>query len=183
MNKIINDTGFKNTKVVANLPYYITTPIVMELLENKYDIDSITIMVQKEVAERMKAMPSKKDYGALSLAVQYYSVPKTVAIVPQNCFIPRPNVDSCVIQLKVLKEPEIEVIDSAFMFKIIKVAFGQRRKTLVNCLYNSGFINLSKEHISEILTKLEFDTNIRGEALSLNEFAKLSDAFINNNCC
>lgn len=163
-------------KVVANLPYYITTPIIMELLESKLPVKSITIMVQKEVAQRLAASPGSKDYGAISVAVQYYSKPCLLANVPHNCFIPRPNVDSAVIHLEVLNEPTVSVKDEALFFKIIKAAFSQRRKTLINSLYNQNVISISKEEMASILSRVGLDENIRGEMLSIDEFAKLSDA-------
>ena len=163
-------------KVVANLPYYITTPIIMELLESKLPVKSITIMVQKEVAQRLAASPGSKDYGAISVAVQYYSKPCLLANVPHNCFIPRPNVDSAVIHLEVFNEPTVSVKDEALFFKIIKAAFSQRRKTLINSLYNQNVISISKEEMASILSRVGLDENIRGEMLSIDEFAKLSDA-------
>lgn len=165
----------KPIKVVANLPYYITTPIVMGLLERKLPVESITIMIQKEVADRMQAKPSTKDYGALSLAVQYYCEPKIVAVVPAHCFMPQPNVDSSVIQLKVLERPNVEVVDEALLFKLIKIGFSQRRKTLMNCMNNSSDLQLSKEAIVGAIVEAGFDERIRGEALSLTDFAKLTN--------
>lgn len=166
----------KPIKVVANLPYYITTPIIMELLENKLPVSGITIMVQKEVAQRLASNPGSKDYGAISLAVQYYSKPYLIANVPHNCFIPRPNVDSAVIHLDVLKEPLVAVKDQDLFFRIIKAGFSQRRKTLVNSLFNQKVVDLSKEEIAIIFNKIGLNENIRGEMLSINDFAKLSDA-------
>jgi 16S rRNA (adenine1518-N6/adenine1519-N6)-dimethyltransferase len=165
----------KPIKVVANLPYYITTPIVMGLLEKKLPVESITIMIQKEVADRMQAKPSTKDYGTLSLAVQYYCTPKIVAVAPAHCFMPQPNVDSSVIQLKVLEQPSVSVSDEDLLFKLIKIGFSQRRKTLMNCLNNSPEIKLSKEDIVSAIVEAGFDERIRGEALSLSDFAKLTD--------
>lgn len=165
----------KPIKVVANLPYYITTPIIMELLEKKLPIESITVMVQKEVAERMQAIPSTKDYGTLSLAVQYYSNPQIIMNVSSDCFIPKPNVDSSIIHLKLLKEPSVNVKSQEFLFKIIKIGFSQRRKTLINCLNNSNDIKLSKENIAKAINEIGLDEKIRGEALSLKQFALLSD--------
>lgn len=164
-----------SVKVVANLPYYITTPVIMQILENRLPVKSITVMVQKEVAYRMKAEPASKDYGALSLAVRYYSEPYLVANVPQNCFIPRPNVDSAVIRLTIFDKPRVEVSDSGFMFKVIKAAFSQRRKTLLNCIFNSKDFSFEKEEIAEILAEAGFEEKIRGERLTLEEFANLSD--------
>lgn len=165
----------KPIKVVANLPYYITTPIIMGLFESNVPIDSITIMVQKEVADRMKVGPGTKDYGALSLAVQYYADPYIVANVPPNCFMPRPNVGSAVIRLTRHKEVPVQVEDEKLMFKIIRASFNQRRKTLVNGLNNSPEIHLSKELIAEALEEAGFNANIRGEALTLEQFASLSN--------
>lgn len=172
---IANTNKNNNIKVVANLPYYITTPIIMKLLEERFPIQSITVMIQKEVAYRMNASPNSKDYGALSLAVQYYSLPYIVANVPQNCFIPRPSVDSAVIKLDILSNPPVNVNDEKLMFKLIKIAFSQRRKTLLNCLYNVGDFKLDKKEISALLNKSGFDENIRGEKLLLSDFALLSN--------
>lgn len=171
----------KPIKVVANLPYYITTPIIMELLENKLPVSSITIMVQKEVAQRLAASPGSKDYGAISVAVQYYSKPCLIANVPHNCFIPRPNVDSAVIHLEVLNEPTVSVKDEELFFKIIKAAFSQRRKTLINCLFNQNTVSISKEEMAVVLKEIGLEENIRGEMLSIYDFAKLTDALIESN--
>ncbi|MBR0434630.1 MAG: 16S rRNA (adenine(1518)-N(6)/adenine(1519)-N(6))-dimethyltransferase RsmA [Lachnospiraceae bacterium] len=168
----------KPVKVVANLPYYITTPIIMGLFESKVPLKSITIMVQKEVADRMKTGPGSKEYGALSLAVQYYSDPKIMAEVPPNCFIPRPNVGSAVIRLDRCEEPKVNVKDEALLFRIIRASFNQRRKTLVNGLSNGG-IPVSKEELKGILIRLFDNENIRGEALSLQQFAALADEIYN----
>ena len=165
----------KPIKVVANLPYYITTPIIMGLFESHVPIDSITIMVQKEVAERMQEKPGSKDYGALSLAVQYYAKPEIVANVPPNCFMPRPNVGSAVIRLTRHEKPPVEVEDEKLMFRIIRASFNQRRKTLANGLNNSPEIHLPKEVIQESIVSLGVPENIRGEALSLEQFAELSN--------
>lgn len=165
----------KPIKVVANLPYYITTPIIMGLFESHVPIESITVMVQKEVADRMQVGPGTKDYGALSLAVQYYSKPQIVANVPSNCFMPRPKVGSAVIRLERYKEPTVEVDNEALMFKIIRASFNQRRKTLANGLHNSTEIQLPKEIIAESIEQLGRGSSIRGEALSLEEFCKLSN--------
>lgn len=167
--------GGRPIKVVANLPYYITTPIIMGLLESHVPIDSITVMVQKEVADRMQQGPGSKEYGALSLAVQYYARPEIVANVPPNCFMPRPGVGSAVIRLTRHEAPPVEVSDEKFMFSIIRASFNQRRKTLANGLHNSGAVSLSKEVIEECIRELGYPANIRGEALSLAEFAALSD--------
>ena len=162
-------------KVVANLPYYITTPIIMGLFESNVPIDNITVMVQKEVADRMQVGPGTKDYGALSLAVQYYAKPEIVAIVPPNCFMPRPNVGSAVIRLTRHKEVPVQVNDEKLMFKIIRASFNQRRKTLANGLNNAPDIHLSKEVIQESIEELGVPVTIRGEALTLQQFAQLSN--------
>ena len=167
--------GGKPVKVVANLPYYITTPIIMGLFESHVPIDSITIMVQKEVADRMQEGPGSKEYGALSLAVQYYAKPEIVANVPPNCFMPRPNVGSAVIRLTCHEKPPVEVNDEKFMFNIIRASFNQRRKTLVNGLGNAAFLPVTKEQVVEALEKMQISPTIRGEALSLEQFAKLSN--------
>ena len=162
-------------KVVANLPYYITTPIIMGLFESGVPIDNITVMVQKEVADRMQEGPGSKDYGALSLAVQYYAEPEIVAIVPPNCFIPRPNVGSAVIRLTRHKEMPVKVKDAEHMFRIIRASFNQRRKTLQNGLNNSPEIPYSKEKILAAIEQMGLPATVRGEALSLEQFAQLSD--------
>lgn len=162
-------------KVVANLPYYITTPIIMGLFESHVPIDSITIMVQKEVADRMQVGPGTKDYGALSLAVQYYAKPEIVANVPPNCFMPRPNVGSAVIRLTRHAQVPVQVEDEKLMFRLIRASFNQRRKTLVNGLNNSPEIHLSKELIQESIEELGVPATIRGEVLSLEQFAQLSN--------
>lgn len=167
--------GGKPIKVVANLPYYITTPIIMGLFESGVPIDNITVMVQKEVANRMKEGPGSKDYGALSLAVQYYAEPEIVANVPPNCFIPRPNVGSAVIRLTRHKEMPVEVKDPALMFKIIRASFNQRRKTLQNGLGNAPELPYTKEQIAAAIAEMGLTPTIRGEALSLAQFAQLSD--------
>ena len=167
--------GGKPIKVVANLPYYITTPIIMGLFESGVPIDNITVMVQKEVADRMKEGPGSKDYGALSLAVQYYAEPEIVANVPPNCFIPRPNVGSAVIRLTRHKEMPVGVKDPALMFKIIRASFNQRRKTLQNGLGNAPELPYTKEQIAAAIAEMGLTPTIRGEALSLAQFAQLSD--------
>ena len=167
--------GGRPIKVVANLPYYITTPIIMGLFESHVPIDSITIMVQKEVADRMQVGPGTKDYGALSLAVQYYAKPEIVANVPANCFMPRPNVGSAVIRLTRHAQVPVSVEDEKLMFKIIRASFNQRRKTLANGLNNSPEIHLDKETIQQSIEELGVPVNIRGEALSLEQFAALSN--------
>ena len=167
--------GGKPIKVVANLPYYITTPIIMGLFESEVPLDSITVMVQKEVADRMQVGPGTKDYGALSLAVQYYAEPYIVANVPPNCFMPRPNVGSAVIRLTSHKKP-VAVKNEKLMFDIIRASFNQRRKTLVNGLYNVGGLNKSKEELAAVLESIGLAANVRGETLTLEQFAALSDA-------
>lgn len=179
LNKLIaerNDN--KPVKVVANLPYYITTPIIMSLLENKIPIDTITVMVQKEVVDRMMVGPGTKDYGALSLAVQYYAKPYIVANVPMNCFIPRPNVASAVIRLTCHKEPPVTVKDEKLMFNLIRASFNQRRKTLINGISNFSGLSFTKEQVAMALNSIGLSENIRGEALDLEKFAKLSDALL-----
>ena len=165
-------------KVVANLPYYITTPIIMGLFESHVPVDSITVMVQKEVADRMQTGPGSKDYGALSLAVQYYAKPQIVANVPPNCFIPRPNVGSAVIRLTRYQEPPVQVKDPKLMFKLIRASFNQRRKTLQNGLNNSPEISFSKEEITKAIESLGVSPSVRGEALSLEQFAQLANYFV-----
>ena len=171
------ENGGKPIKVVANLPYYITTPIIMGLFENHVPIKSITVMVQKEVADRMQVGPGTKDYGALSLAVQYYAKPKIVANVPPNCFMPRPKVGSAVIRLERYEKPPVEVKNEKLMFRIIRASFNQRRKTLVNGLKNSQEIPFSKEQIEQALGMCGLSLSVRGEALTLAQFAQLANAF------
>lgn len=168
----------KPIKVVANLPYYITTPILMELLEKHYPVASLTVMVQKEVAERMQAVPGTKDYGALSVAVQYYCDTHVAMLVSPSCFMPRPKVASAVICLRVLPDRKVKTLDEKLFFHIVKCAFGQRRKTLLNSLSNQGSLGLSKERIAELLQSLGWDDRIRGETLSLAEFAMLTDIIV-----
>lgn len=176
INKLVEEhNAGKPIKVVANLPYYITTPIIMGLFEKKVNVDSITVMVQKEVADRMKSGPGSKDYGALSLAVQYYSKPEIVANVPPNCFMPRPNVSSAVIRLKLYDEMAVKVENENLLFRLIRASFNQRRKTLVNGIKNSGELNYTKEQVVEALAKMGLNDNIRGEALTLEQFGELSD--------
>ena len=172
------ENGGKPIKVVANLPYYITTPIIMGLFENHVPLKSITVMVQKEVADRMQVGPGTKDYGALSLAVQYYAKPYIVANVPPNCFMPRPKVGSAVIRLERYEEPPVQVADEKLMFRIIRASFNQRRKTLVNGLKNSPEIQFSKEEIEAAIETLGKGASVRGEALTLEEFARLSNILL-----
>ena len=173
--------GGKPIKVVSNLPYYITTPIIMTLLEKRVPVTDMTLMMQEEVARRMQAVPGSKDYGALSLAVQYYSVPYIAAFVPQNCFMPRPNVGSAVVNLKCHKEPPVRVKNEELMFKLIKASFAQRRKTLQNGLTNSAELDFTKDEVTEAILKMQETLGmkqnplIRGETLTLKEFACLSD--------
>ena len=167
--------GGKPVKVVANLPYYITTPIIMGLFEKNVPVDSITVMVQKEVADRMQVGPGTKDYGALSLAVQYYAKPEIVANVPPNCFMPRPKVGSAVIKLTRYEKPPVDVKDEGLMFRLIRASFNQRRKTLVNGIRNSGDFSLSKEEIEDVFNRCDLPLNIRGEALTLEQFAMLAN--------
>lgn len=172
--------GGRPIKVVANLPYYITTPIIMGLFESHVPIDSITIMVQREVADRMQVGPGTKDYGALSLAVQYYAKPEIVLNVPPTCFMPRPNVGSTVIRLKKHETCPVQVDDAEFMFRLIRASFNQRRKTLANGLSNSSELTLSKEKIAEAIESLGVSPSIRGEALTLEQFAQLANYFTRN---
>ena len=176
LNQIVQEkNGGKPVKVVANLPYYITTPIIMGLFENQVPLKSITIMVQKEVADRMQVGPGTKDYGALSLAVQYYAKPEIVANVPPNCFIPRPNVGSAVIKLTRYEQPPVMVKDEKFMFSLIRASFNQRRKTLVNGLTNAQNLSVTKEKVAAVLEEMQLSPTVRGEALTLEQFARLSD--------
>ena len=165
----------KPIKVVANLPYYITTPIIMGLFEEHVPIESITVMVQKEVADRMQVGPGTKDYGALSLAVQYYAEPYIVANVPPNCFMPRPKVGSAVIRLTRHKEASVKTVDEKLMFRLIRASFNQRRKTLVNSLKNSPELSFSKEEIQAAIAACGFSEGVRGEALTLADFAALTN--------
>ena len=178
MNQLVDEyNDGRPIKVVANLPYYITTPIIMGLFESNVPIDNITVMVQKEVADRMQVGPGSKDYGALSLAVQYYAKPYIVANVPPNCFMPRPKVGSAVIRLERYEKPPVEVKNEKLMFRIIRASFNQRRKTLVNGLKNSQEIPFSKEQIEQALGMCGLSLSVRGEALTLAQFAQLANAF------
>lgn len=181
LNRIVEEkNGGRPVKVVANLPYYITTPIIMGLFENHVPLQSITIMVQKEVADRMQVGPGTKDYGALSLAVQYYAKPEIVAIVPPNCFIPRPGVASAVIRLTRYEEPPVQVRDEAFLFALIRASFNQRRKTLANGLSNAQNLSLTREQVTEALESMGLSPTVRGEALTLSQFAALSELLKGN---
>lgn len=177
ITEIAAKNGGRPLKVVANLPYYITTPIIMNILEKGLPVESITVMIQKEVAYRMQAQPKSKDYGSLSLVTQYYCTPYLVANVPQNCFMPRPNVDSAVIKLTTLEKPAVEVRDRELLFHIIKTAFAQRRKTLLNCFFNCGGWDMTKEELTALINKAGYDEKVRGEALTLEDYAKLTEVF------
>lgn len=176
LNRLVQEKNQgRPVKVVANLPYYITTPIIMALFENHVPIKSITIMVQKEVADRMQVGPGTKDYGALSLAVQYYAKPEIVAQVPPNCFIPRPGVGSAVIRLTRYERPPVETENEGLMFALIRAAFNQRRKTLANAVANAAHLSFSREDVVSVLEKMQLLPTVRGEALTLEQFAKLAD--------
>ena len=165
-------------KVVANLPYYITTPIIMALFESHVALKSITIMIQKEVADRIQAQAGTKDYGALSLAVQYYAKPEVIVKVPAACFMPRPNVDSSVIRLTKYERPPVKAQDEDYLFTVIRASFNQRRKTLVNGLSNAGSVGVSKEKIAEVLTQMKLPLTVRGETLTLEQFTELSNCLL-----
>ncbi|NLK28461.1 MAG: 16S rRNA (adenine(1518)-N(6)/adenine(1519)-N(6))-dimethyltransferase RsmA [Clostridiales bacterium] len=176
LNTLVQErNGGRPIKVVANLPYYITTPIIMELFERHIPLINVTVMVQKEVADRMQAVPGTKDYGALSLAVQYYAEPYIAANVPPNCFMPRPNVGSAVIRLTLYQNPRITVKDEALMFRLIRASFNQRRKTLLNGLNNSKELNFTKEEILNAIREEGLSDNVRGETLTLEQFAGLAN--------
>ena len=176
IKKLLNEHGAASAKVVANLPYYITTPIILGLLKGKAPVESITVMVQKEVALRMQASVGEEDYSALSLAVQYYADVYYAANVPANCFIPRPGVGSAVVRLDVLTEPRVSVKDEELMFKLIRASFNQRRKTLMNGIKNSTELEFDRDAVASALEKIGKDVSVRGEKLSLADFAALSDA-------
>jgi len=173
--EIVTSRGFSSAKIVANLPYYITTPIIMSILESNAPIDSMTIMIQKEVAKRISAAAGTKDYGALSLGVSYRAKTELVANVPRNSFVPRPNVDSAVIRLDRLQSPPVNVSNEALLFKIVRAAFEQRRKTLLNCLFNLLDLGLSKDELANALEKCGLNVNVRGEDLTLEQFARVAD--------
>lgn len=173
-NLIDEEFGGKKISVAANLPYYITTPIITKLIEEKLPIKNIVVMVQKEVAERIAAKPGKKDYGAISVLCQYYTNPRLVTIVPKGSFYPAPKVDSAVLCMEVQDKPNVEVCDEKLFFKVVKAAFSQRRKTLLNCL-SSGF-SCGKDALSQLLTSIGIEPTVRGEKLGLSEFAKIADA-------
>ena len=176
---ITENSNFKNVKVVANLPYYITTPIIMKLLEDKLDLKTITVMVQKEVAKRLAETPGGKETGSITYTINYYTNPEIILEVSKECFIPSPKVDSAVLQLSVLNEPKIKVLDEKLFFQIIKFAFMQKRKTLINSLSNSGLV--SKEFLEKMLNDLNIDSKIRAEQLSLEDFGKIADYVTKNN--
>lgn len=179
INRIVEEQNEGNPiKIVANLPYYITTPIIMSLLEKHIQLKSITIMVQKEVADRMKAGPGTKDYGALSLAVKYYTNPEIITHVPASCFMPRPNVDSTVIRLSRYEQPPVEALDEAYLFAVIRASFNQRRKTLINGLANAGNLGISKEGVAAVLEDMGLSTQIRGEALTLEQFTEIANRIL-----
>ncbi len=179
INKIIEEkNGGEPVKVVANLPYYITTPIIMSLFESHVPLKSVTVMVQKEVADRMQVGPGTKDYGALSLAVRYYAEPTVVARVPASCFMPRPNVDSAVVRLTCFEKPPVEVADEAYLFAIIRASFNQRRKTLANGLVNAGNIGVDRGVVEKVLGEMGLPAMTRGETLTLEQFAELSNRLL-----
>ena len=179
LNRIVEEyNGGRPIKVVANLPYYITTPIIMALFEKKVPLHSVTIMVQKEVADRMRVGPGTKDYGALSLAVQYYAKPEIVTKVPAGCFMPKPNVDSAVIRLTRYEKPPVEVEDEAWLFAVIRASFNQRRKTLANGLANAGYPGIGRRQVEEALVAMGLAATVRGETLTLEQFAELSNRLV-----
>lgn len=178
LTKLINENGGGPLKVVANLPYYITTPIIMALFESHIPLTSITVMVQSEVADRMQTGPGSKDYGALSLAVQYYAKPEIVARVPASCFTPRPNVDSTVVRLVKYEKPTVKAEDEDWLFGIIRASFNQRRKTLVNGLANAGGLGISREQVESVLEGMGLSKTVRGETFTLERFAELSNRLL-----
>lgn len=178
INKIVEERGERPVKVVANLPYYITTPIIMTLFEKHVPLHSVTIMVQKEVADRMKVGPGTKDYGALSLAVQYYAKPEIVTKVPAACFMPRPNVDSAVIRLTRYEDTPVKADDEAWLFAVIRASFNQRRKTLANGLANAGNLSINRQQVEETLAEMGLPTSVRGETLILEQFSELANRLL-----
>lgn len=178
INQIVAQHGGKPIKVVANLPYYITTPIIMALFEKHVPLQSVTIMVQKEVADRMRVGPGTKDYGALSLAVQYYAKPEIITRVPASCFMPRPSVDSAVIRLVCYEKPPVVAADEEWLFAVIRASFNQRRKTLANGLANAGGIGVGRQQVEEALTGMGLSASVRGETLTLRQFAELSNRLL-----
>ncbi len=178
INKIVEERGERPVKVVANLPYYITTPIIMTLFEKHVPLHSVTIMVQKEVADRMKVGPGTKDYGALSLAVQYYAKPEIVTKVPAACFMPRPNVDSAVIRLTRYEDTPVKADDEVWLFAVIRASFNQRRKTLANGLANAGNLSINRQQVEETLAEMGLPTSVRGETLTLEQFSELANRLL-----
>ena len=178
IHKIVADHGGRPIKVVANLPYYITTPIIMALFESRVPLQSVTIMVQKEVADRMQVGPGTKEYGALSLAVQYYAKPEIITGVPAACFMPRPNVDSTVIRLMRYEKPPVETRDEEWLFAVIRASFNQRRKTLVNGLANAGNLGVNRQQVESVLEEMGLPATIRGETFTLEQFSELSDRLL-----
>ena len=178
LGALAEENGGHPFKVVANLPYYITTPIIMALFEKHVPLQSVTIMVQKEVADRMQEGPGSKDYGALSLAVQYYAKPEIVARVPASCFLPRPNVDSTVVRLTRYEKPPVETADEAFLFAVIRASFNQRRKTLANGLANAGGLSVTRGQVEAALEEMGLSPMVRGETFTLEQFAELSDRLL-----
>lgn len=175
---LAEENGGRPLKVVANLPYYITTPIIMALFESRMPLASITVMVQSEVADRMQTGPGSKEYGALSLAVQYYAKPEVVARVPASCFLPRPNVDSTVVRLTKYEKPPVDVSDESFLFAVIRASFNQRRKTLANGLANAGDLGVTRGQVETVLEEMELPATVRGETFTLERFAELSDRLL-----
>lgn len=178
INKIVEEHGGQPIKVVANLPYYITTPIIMTLFEKHVPLHSVTIMVQKEVADRMQVGPGTKDYGALSLAVQYYAKPEMITRVPAVCFMPRPNVDSAVIRLTCHEDAPVKTDDEEWLFAVIRASFNQRRKTLVNGLANAGNLDINRHQVEETLCEMGLPATVRGETLTLEQFSELSNRLL-----
>lgn len=178
LQALSEENGGKPIKVVANLPYYITTPIIMALFESRMPLASITVMVQSEVAERMQTGPGTKDYGALSLAVQYYAKPEIVAKVPASCFLPRPNVDSTVVRLTRYEKPPVDTADEGFLFAVIRASFNQRRKTLANGLANAGGLGVTRGQVETVLAEMGLSKTVRGETFTLEQFSELSNRLL-----